>query len=55
MRFARAYQTACCVVMKIDSSTGVLTSLECVHILLGNPFSEFHVIATTSPKPSTTP
>ena len=42
------------VVVEVDGGPGVLSGLLSVHILFGNPLSEVHVIATTSPQPATT-
>ncbi len=41
--------------MKINCSSRVLSSLKRIHVLFRNSLAKIHIVATSSPKPTTTP
>lgn len=53
-KYFLTYQTSSFIIMKINCSSRVLSSLKRIHVLFRNPLSKVHVVATSSPKPATT-
>lgn len=49
-----SYQSACLVVMQVDSCARIVPTFERVHKLFGDLLSKRHIITTASPNPSST-